>query len=79
MLQNHIYIYIYANSTFKDLDFGDVLERVWRGIFGEQKSQNTCVLQLFLIATINNSLVFLGFLRFGDFKSLKTAVFYMVF
>ena len=60
-----IYIYIYTQTQLFRIS---ILERFWRGSgevlerdLGDQKSQNTSVLQRFLIATIKNSLVFLGF------------------
>ena len=60
-----LYIYIYTQTQLFQVSiwrgfwrgFGEVSERD----FGEQKSQNSCVLQWFLMVTIKNPLVFLGF------------------
>ena len=59
--KSYIYIYIRKLNFLESLfwrGFGEVLERD----LGYQKSQNSYVLQWFLTATIENSLVFLGFL-----------------
>ena len=63
LLQNHIYIYIYIYTKTQHFRIS-ILERFWRGFgevpkrdFGEQKSQNSCVLQCFLMVTIKHSLV----------------------